>query len=194
MASGWITLDRTLLDHWLWQTDEPFDVRSAWVDLIFLMNHSDGKIRYRGKTEIIKKGQHKTSIRKLAARWHWSESKVRRFLDDLEKDEMITRISTENGTLLTLINYGVRQKKQHTYEGTDDRTDSSTHRRTDDRTDSRLTKNNKRIIKNEKINNTPSAEPEEEDDEDDRFAGMTDDEITAAIIKDGWENGWNDDD
>ena len=106
MKDGFIPLSRALERHWLWTSDEPFDKRSAWVDLIFLANHKDAKILI-GTSEVeIKKGQHFTSTQKLADRWNWSRTKVYRYLELLEKTEMITRYETRFGTLLTLVNYG----------------------------------------------------------------------------------------
>lgn len=143
---GWVSVDRKIQEHWIWQTDEPFDVRSAWIDLILLANHEDGKYRERGELMTIKRGQHKTSIRKLAARWKWSEGKVRRFLADLEADGMITRHSTQFGTLLTLVNYDFLQGKKHTHGRTGSRTDG--------RTDGRQT-----IMNNNDNNNKQIIEP-----------------------------------
>lgn len=126
---GFIPLSRALTVHPLWTADEPFDRRSAWVDLIFLANHQDNKI-YIGKNEVeIKKGQHFTSIQKLADRWNWSKSRVYRYLELLEENEMITRNETRCGTLLTLVNYGKFAFSRNTTEtqiGTPSETPSET--------------------------------------------------------------------
>ena len=46
----------------------------------------------------------------LADRWGWSRGKVDRFLNILEKENMIqenrVRIGTVNGTVITIVNYG----------------------------------------------------------------------------------------
>lgn len=102
---GWFPLWRSLLEHPIWTSDKPFDERSAWVDLIALMNHEDNKIQIGMNFITIKTGQHFTSIVKLAQRWHWSKNKVYRFLEMLERDGMLVKDATLNGTLLTLVNY-----------------------------------------------------------------------------------------
>lgn len=69
MSCGWIKLHRKLQDCWIWQENEPFDKRSAWVDLLLSANHSDKKILFNGELIIVKRGQVLTSIRKLSAKW-----------------------------------------------------------------------------------------------------------------------------
>ena len=115
--NGWVKISRSVQQNFLWKEEDPFDRRSAWVDLILLANHEPGEIRTRnGETIKIPIGSHYTSIRKLADRWHWSKDKVRRFLATLTATQMITQTATQNGTLLTLVKYrdfqSVRDTKQ----------------------------------------------------------------------------------
>lgn len=109
MNKGWITLHRKIQDCWIWEEDEPFDRRSAWIDLLLLANHEDAKVFFDGDLITVQRGQRITSIRKLAERWKWSRTKVTKFLDILEKDGMITRRSDTKKTLLTIENYGIYQ-------------------------------------------------------------------------------------
>ena len=46
---GWIKVHRDLNDHWIWKSKEPFDKRSAWIDLILLANFKDFKTVKKGK-------------------------------------------------------------------------------------------------------------------------------------------------
>ena len=124
-SKGWIRLHRQLQDCWLWN-DEPYSKGQAWVDLLLSANHDDKKIYVNGQLKIIRRGQMLTSIYKLADRWQWSRSKVRRFLNILEIDKMITlecnKGGTSNGTTLTIVKYADYQ-----YSGTtDDTTDDTT--------------------------------------------------------------------
>lgn len=113
-SAGWIKLYRKLQDCWIWKEDEPFDKRSAWVDLLLTANHSDKKILFNGDFITVKKGQILTSVRKLAERWKWSTNRVYRFLKLLENDKMIIRKSDNDRTLLTIENYSVYQCSENT--------------------------------------------------------------------------------
>lgn len=117
---GWIKLHRKLLDCWIWQEDEPFDKRSAWIDLLLKANHSDKKILFNGQLIIVKKGQILTSVRKLSSGWNWSVNKVYRFLKLLENDGMLKKESDKDRTLLTIENYGVYQFVENTNGNTNE--------------------------------------------------------------------------
>lgn len=105
MAFGWICISRNIQECDLWTDDEPFDRRSAWIDLLLMANHEDKKIIFDGNPVVVHRGQRITSIRKLSERWHWSRTKVTKFLDVLEYEERITRISDTKKTLLTIVKY-----------------------------------------------------------------------------------------
>lgn len=116
---GWIKLHRSLQDCWIWTIEEPFDKRSAWVDLLMLANHKDVKLMFNGELTNIERGQILTSIRKLSNRWKWSTNKVYRFLNQLENDFMVERKSDNSRTLLSIVKYGVYQYVGNTDEYTD---------------------------------------------------------------------------
>ena len=127
MAIGWIKLSRQIQEcDLLWDSiDEPFDRRSAWIDLLMMANHEDKEIVFNGKPLTVKMGQRMTSIRILAERWHWSVNKVRRYLELLQRLEMVHKDSDNHSTLLTIVNYGKYQVKWHTDEYTDEYTDGT---------------------------------------------------------------------
>ena len=106
---GWIKLHRTILNHWIWN-EKPFDKRSAWLDLILRANHSDNKFSLGGEVIVVKRGSFITSELKLMERWGWSKSKVRRFLEMLQKESMIEKNSDRKKTTLTIVNYDVYQE------------------------------------------------------------------------------------
>lgn len=111
MASqGWVSIHRSLFDHWIWTDKGEFDKRSAWIDLILMVNHEDKKVLINGKLETIKRGQRITSLNKLAERWKWSRKKVTNFLNLLEEDGMIIA-KKEQGkyTTITIVNYNFYQ-------------------------------------------------------------------------------------
>ena len=122
---GWISIHRKIRDCAIWASDEPFDRRSAWVDLLMMANHEDAEIVFNGKPLTVKMGQRITSIRILAERWHWSVNKVRRYLELLQKLEMIHKECDNHRTLLTIVNYGKYQGMRNTDEYTDEYTDGT---------------------------------------------------------------------
>ena len=128
---GWFKVDRSIKDHWLWKDNEPFDKRSAWIDLIMMANIKDFKTHYKGKLVMRKRGDVNTSTRFLAERWGWSRNKVIRFLRLLESDEMVSLHGTTDGTTITVENYSkfqdVRTTNGATHEATDGTTDEATH-------------------------------------------------------------------
>ncbi|MBP5705585.1 MAG: hypothetical protein J6X12_12975 [Paludibacteraceae bacterium] len=141
---GYIKLHRQIQDCWIWtDDDEKFDKRSAWIDLLLLANHKNVKIAFDGKLIVVERGQHITSIRKLATRWNWSTNKVTRFLDLLASDQMIIRESDTKKTLITIVNYDV-------YQFSEDTNETLTRQQRDtNETATRLNKNDKNV-KNEK--------------------------------------------
>ena len=67
---GWVKISRDILNNILWLSEEPFDVRSAWIDLILMVNHEDAEfLTRRGEIVKIPRGSTLTSIRKLSLRY-----------------------------------------------------------------------------------------------------------------------------
>lgn len=118
---GWIKTYRKIQECWIWLDKEPFDKRSAWIDLLLTANHADKKILFNGELITVKRGQILTSVRKLAIRWGWSNDKILRFLRLLESDEMLKKDSDKYRTLITIENYEVYQENTNT-----ERTETST--------------------------------------------------------------------
>lgn len=112
-------MHRQIQDHWLWKDDEPFDQRSAWIDLLLLAYHEDTKRVWRGELKVYKRGTVNVSIAFLAERWKWSWRRVKRFLRMLEKDGMITQSVTTRNTAIFLTNYDVFQGERRTNVRTD---------------------------------------------------------------------------
>lgn len=102
---GWIALYRQIRDSWIWKNNEPFDKRSAWIDLLLTVNHKSKKIPFENDFIEIERGQTLTSIKRLAERWKWSRHKVSDFLDQLEQDTMIVQVRDNRKTLVSIVNY-----------------------------------------------------------------------------------------
>lgn len=100
-SKGWILLDRKLLDHSLWD-DKPFSKGQAWIDILFLVEWKARYVMVGDKRRKAKPGQCWTTLSTLAERWGWSKEKVRRFLQSLERDDIVSLFVTANGTRLTV--------------------------------------------------------------------------------------------
>ena len=111
MMDGWILLHRKLSDNKFW-TCEPFTRGQAWVDLLLLANHSESFFYIRGNKVNVKRGQLAWGEVKLSERWKWSRTKLRKYLNDLEKEQQIIQ---QKGTIIQIItinNYEQYQKKE----------------------------------------------------------------------------------
>lgn len=115
MAEGWVKLHRKLMDNDLWK-EKPFSRGQAWVDLIMLASHKDKEFLFDSAYLPIHKGEIITSKRKLGTRWGWSNSKVDKFLSELEKVKMLTVKSDTKKSTLEITNYGQYQGFDSIYE------------------------------------------------------------------------------
>lgn len=106
---GWIKIYRQIRNHWIWKDKEPFDKRSAWIDLLLSVNHKSKKIPFENDFIEIERGQTLTSIKQLAERWSWSRHKVSDYLNRLEQDTMIVQIRDTRKTLVSIVNYSKYQ-------------------------------------------------------------------------------------
>lgn len=106
--AGWQKVYRDIQKHWLWE-DKPFSRGQAFIDLILLVNHQDSKVLIDGELIEVKRGSKVTSLRKLGEAWGWSSKKVKKFLEQLEKDNMISYKSDNKKTVVTIENYSVYQ-------------------------------------------------------------------------------------
>ena len=132
MANGWICLNRSLLDHWLWQ-DKPFSRGQAWIDLLLMTNHDENKFLLGSELIVVGRGEFVTSEIKLMERWGWSKEKTRKFLNTLVKDGMIEKKTDRRKTTIKIVNYGkfndmqTREKPQKDHRQTTDRPQTDTN-------------------------------------------------------------------
>lgn len=109
--TGWIKIYRKLSDNPLW-TCEPFTRGQAWVDLIMLASFDDVFFFVRGIQVAQKRGQVCWSEANLADRWKWSRTKLRKFLNDLEKEHQIIQQKNNVIQVITIVNYEEYQEKE----------------------------------------------------------------------------------
>ena len=165
---GYIKLFRQIEGNIIWESKEPFDRRSAWIDLLMMVNFADSKLIIKNKVVTIRKGQTMTSVIKLSKRWQWSRNRTLRFLRLLAEQHMITYSGTPSGTLLTIVKYGVYQGGD-TANGTSNGTTSGTPDGTTDGTQNKKNKKNKEEYKKETSASLLVDEIEEEDEDDEEW-------------------------
>lgn len=113
MSKGWISVHRSLQCHWLWD-EKPFSKGQAWIDMLMMANHADKKFLLGNELVEVKTGSFITSELKLMERWGWGKTKTRAFLDLLQKDGMIVKISDRKRTTIIIENYSDFQDSQTT--------------------------------------------------------------------------------
>lgn len=142
---GWDKAYHHWLDATFWNNEEPYDERSAYLDLILRANYKDKVFRPKRSSETITvhKGEIFTSVGNLGKRWKWSENKVRRYLKMMENCNFLRATAYTSGTLVTLINTDKTEDERRACEGAYGRTDGRTGERTNGRTGGRRLKKDK---------------------------------------------------
>ncbi|QIH78133.1 DnaD domain protein [Macrococcoides canis] len=146
---GWISLHRSVTDHWLFDEDRKFSKFEAWIDLLLMVNHTDKKMMLGNELITIKRGQKVTSIRKLCERWNWSNNKVKNFLNVLEADGMLTVKSDSKKTLVTVVNYDIYQNEDIEKRHQSDTKATQKHHESDAKAFQKHTNNNVNNVNNE---------------------------------------------
>lgn len=111
MQRGWVSINRSITDNWLWE-DKPFSKGQAWIDLLLMVNHEDKKVPLGNKLILVKRGSRITSIRQLCDKWGWSNTKVMAFLNMLQQDEMIHYKSDTKKTVVSIVKYSDYQDNE----------------------------------------------------------------------------------
>lgn len=160
--AGWISLHRSITQHWLWSAEE-FSKGQAWVDLLLNANHKPATVMIKGKVYKLGRGQQCRSMLTLSKQWKWSRGKVKRFIDALKNDSMLT-IETDTCTsVITICNYS-------DFQGDDTASDTTDEQQTDN---GRGTNNNVNNVNNDNkplVKASPKRSKFNFNDEDYRFA------------------------
>ncbi|HEI7563745.1 TPA: DnaD domain-containing protein [Staphylococcus aureus] len=110
--TGWISIDRSIQNHWLFKEKRTFSKFEAWIYLLMEANHSKAKAPIGNQIVTVERGQRLTSILTLSDLFNWSRFKVKTFLDLLESDGMLEVKTTSKYTLITIVNYDFYQSEQ----------------------------------------------------------------------------------
>lgn len=133
---GFILLHRSIQDHWIYEEKRKFSRYEAWLDLLMMVNHKDSRTLQDGQLVEVKRGERITSIRQLMDRWDWSNTKVIKFLELLQKDGMISfEVTPKKKTLIKILQY-----EQYQGFGVGEQSQKQTAERHE--TDSETTQNN----------------------------------------------------
>lgn len=108
-----------LAHHDLWLM-EPFTRGQAWVDLLMLAQTKPGWIMVRGISIDLDRGQVGYSELTLSERWKWSRGKVRRFISELKKHEMVDIKQDNKTTIISILNFDTYQAKPTADDTADD--------------------------------------------------------------------------
>lgn len=127
MENSWIRLHRKIMDDPLYFA-EPFTKMQAWIDLLLLANFADRVLFIRGNRVTIKRGQVAYSREWFSGRWRWSRGKIDRFLDMLERENMIGRQKSAVITCISIVNYDAYQENGSTDRSVNRSTDRSANR------------------------------------------------------------------
>ncbi|EOB7286854.1 DnaD domain protein [Staphylococcus aureus] len=110
--TGWISIDRSIQNHWLFKEKRTFSKFEAWIYLLMEANHSKAKVPIGNQIVTVERGQRLTSILTLSDLFNWSRFKVKTFLGLLESDGMLEVKTTSKYTLITIVNYDFYQSEQ----------------------------------------------------------------------------------
>lgn len=118
MNDGWISLHRKIMENPLYFS-EPFTRMQAWIDMLLLANHKESFFYVRGNKVIVKRGEIGYSQQNLAIRWQWSRGKVIRFLNEIEKSDMIVQQKNSVNNIISIVKYDDYQMNGTTENTTD---------------------------------------------------------------------------
>lgn len=106
MEMGWIMLHRAIRRNWIWEDGNKL---KWWLDLLLQANHKANKILLGNHLILVERGSLHTSLQNLAKRWEVDKKTVKKFLDLLQKDSMISLNSSRKGTTIKISNYNMYQ-------------------------------------------------------------------------------------
>lgn len=107
---GVFAVDRGIWDHDVLADRAPFSKREAWLWLISEAAWRPHRRRLAGHVIELVRGQLTHSLRFIGSKWHWSEARVRRFLDALSSEGMIVVTTDAGVTVITICKYDDYQR------------------------------------------------------------------------------------
>ena len=112
MNKGWISIHRKILKNPILKMNRSYSKFEAWIYLLLRATYSDQKVVLGADIYKLKSGEILTSQKKLCKQFKWGNSRLRTFLQLLEKDGMIKVKTNSKLTMITILNYNKLQKNQ----------------------------------------------------------------------------------
>lgn len=122
---GWVKIHRKLLDNPVACKDA--DHLYVWMYLLLKATHEGISAMFKGEKIVLEPGQLITGRKKIALQTGVEESKVKRILELFKSDQQIERVSTNQNSLITIVNWS----KYQLYESQSDQ-QMTNERPTDD--------------------------------------------------------------
>ena len=164
--SGWIKLHRSIQDHFIYDFAEP-DKAMAWIDILLSASYAVSKVKIKSRLFTVQKGQWLVSQVTLQKRWKMSQNKVKRLLKLLENDGMITVLTNELTSIITICNYSDYQNDERASEQSNGR---AAERATDEQSnDIQRSKEDKEVKNIDDSGESPVEQKDFLQDEFDRF-------------------------
>ena len=99
---GWIKLERSLTDHWIWQEPEALKL---WIALLLAANFATKTKSFNGSIVEIKRGQLVYGRHAFSAKLGISEAKLRRYIKLFISDSMISQQKTNKYSIISITCY-----------------------------------------------------------------------------------------
>lgn len=100
--SGWIKLQRDIMDHWIAQDNEYLAV---WIRMLSEANFEAQTKMFNGHVLTVGRGQFIFGLDSYAEKTKVSVMRLRRLIDLLEKHQMINRVKFSKYSLISIVNY-----------------------------------------------------------------------------------------
>ena len=101
--TGWIKIDRSIVNHWLWSDAEYL---KWWLDLLVMAAYEERKVLHDSHIITLRKGEMIASVGQLQTRWKKNHQTILRFLKLLQDEKMITRrVVYRQTSILSICNY-----------------------------------------------------------------------------------------
>ena len=110
---GWIKIHRQIMENPLLMKG---DYLSTWVYILMSVNHAETNELLAGKVVKIKPGQGIFSTPKMSSVLDIHVSKLRRILKTFENEQQIEQRTTNQGTVITVLNWDKYQQREQPNE------------------------------------------------------------------------------
>lgn len=109
-----LMLWRKITECVLWESNEPYTKREAWIDILLMTRYKKEpkRVVIKGKVLFYQRGECLRSLRSWAKRWYWTVPRVKRYLLYLQKLEMIRLENVTVTSRIIVVNYKSYNKKR----------------------------------------------------------------------------------